>query len=385
MFFLKSIFRLREKAQIEPNEEGEMSFLDHLEDLRRTIIKMAITLIVSMLLCFSFAPKLMQILRGPVDKVWQTHEGEHLPSAVEVDDWVTAKSLANVLPALPETVRQQLRKEYSEKVLSLIDLVPILKASELLPSGKRENFIRDSLAGDTEKQELAITLHEEGAKLRDEKSGESLQLMGSFHPAETFMLSISLAFFGGIIVSFPLLMYFLLQFIVPGLHGHEKRLLYKSVAWGFGLFLGGCAFAYFLVLPRVLSFFYSYSLSMGIGNDWRIGYYISFTLKLVCVFGAVFELPVLVIPFVKLGVLSYDFMKRTRSYALIVCFVIALILAPAPDPGTMIIMAMPMYALYELCILYAWYDKRNRLRKQGEELAEADLNEDSDTENKEKA
>lgn len=167
------------------------------------------------------------------------------------------------------------------------------------------------------------------------------------------MLSLSLAFFCGLIVSFPVMMYFLLRFVVPGLLEHERRLVYKCLFWGFLLFLGGCAFSYFLVLPRVLSFFFNYSQDMGIANDWRIGYYLTFAAKLILVFGVVFELPVIVVPLIRLGVLRYETMKRTRAYALVACLSLALILAPAPDPGTMLIMALPMYLLYELCILFA--------------------------------
>ncbi len=375
MIFLKSIFRLREKAQIENSETDDMTILDHLEDLRHTIIRIAITLILSMLICFSFAPSFMEILRGPVDAVWQRYESDHLPSTVDVDDWVEAKHLASLLPPLTDQARTLLLAEQQDAVRRLYPLVPILNAASLLDEGKKETFIRNCLDGQQEQAELALSLIESGAVLRNPRGREALQLMGAFHPAEAFMLSLTLSFFGGIILAFPLLMYFILQFIVPGLHKHEKRLLYKSVFWGFGLFIAGCSFAYFIVLPRVLSFFYSYSLSLGISNDWRIGDYISFAIKLVCVFGAVFELPVLVIPFVKLGVLSYDLMKRTRAYALIACLFIALLLAPAPDPGTMLIMATPMYLLYELCILYAWYDQR---RRQREASAQPDEEEDSD-------
>ncbi len=341
------------------NPAGEMPFLDHLEDLRRTIIRMGITLVASMCLCFSFAPTMMSLLRQPVDRVWEHYEGQHLPGHIDTDDWIAAKSLANVRRGLDARACRELEERFSPEVRELAEAVPLLHAASLLPEREREDYLRAACdAGRT--RELALELNESGALLREGQGREALKLMGAFQPGEAFMLSLSLSFFGGIIVAFPLLMYFLLQFIVPGLLENERRLLYKSVAFGFGLFIAGCAFAYFAVLPRVLSFFYSYSLDMGIANDWRIGYYLAFAAKLVFVFGIVFELPVIIIPLVKLGILNYARMKKSRSYALIGCMVAALILAPAPDPGTMLIMALPMYALYELCILYAWRDARRQ-------------------------
>lgn len=370
VFWLKPIFKLRDSALGVQEAVDGMTFVDHLDDLRSTIIKMAVTMLVSMMLCFGFAPQFMAILRGPVDQVWDRYETEHLPAAVTTDDWIEAKSLAGVTQTLTELDRQHLEAQYSPEVLSLAKLVPFIHASSILPEGKQMSFIDESSLS-VESKELCHELISSGAMLRDGKGREALKLMGAFQPGEAFMLSLSLSFFGGVIISCPLLMYFLLNFIAPGLHKNERKLLYKCVFFGFGLFLAGCCFAYFAVLPRVLSFFYSYSLELGIENDWRIGYYISFAAKLVFVFGVVFEIPVIVTPFIKLGLLNYDLMKRTRSYALIACLFIAILLAPAPDPGTMLIMAAPMYLLYEACIIYAYFDQRRRKRVDKEDADKA--------------
>ncbi len=382
MFSLQHLFRLRENMQVAPpdaTEEG-MPFLDHLEDLRRTIIHMGITIMISMCLCFGFAPAMMEVLKQPVDRVWAEYESGHLPHGVEAQDWLKAKSLASVRSMMPqEADRVAFTQRFSPAVQELADMVPLLHAASILPRAEQENYLITASEGQPEQQKLLLALYNSGAELREGQGREALKLMGAFQPGEAFMLSLSLSFFGGLIVSFPLLMYFMLRFIIPGLLEHERRLLYKCVAAGFGLFLAGVSFAYFAVLPRVLSFFYSYSLDMGIANDWRIGYYLTFAAKLVFIFGIVFELPVIIMPLVKLGVLTYDRMRRTRAYALIGCLTAALFLAPAPDPGTMLIMAAPMYGLYELCIFFAWLDARKAARRAAEEAEEesADPGEES--------
>ncbi len=361
LFSLQHLFRLRENMQVAPpsGSDSNIPFLDHLEDLRRTIIHMGITLIISMCLCFGFAPAMMEVLRQPVDRVWENYESGHLPTGVSAGDWLNAKSLAAVRAMLPqEEARQTLTARFTPAVRELAELVPLLHAASLLPETEREAYLYAATEEAPEKQQLLLALHRSGAELREGQGREALKLMGAFQPGEAFMLSLSLSFFGGLIISFPLLMYFMLRFIIPGLLENERRLLYKCVAAGFGLFLAGVSFAYFAVLPRVLSFFYSYSLDMGIANDWRIGYYLTFAAKLVFIFGIVFELPVIIMPLVKLGILTYERMRRTRAYALIGCLTAALFLAPAPDPGTMLIMAAPMYVLYELCIVFAWRDAR---------------------------
>jgi sec-independent protein translocase protein TatC len=134
-------------------------------------------------------------------------------------------------------------------------------------------------------------------------------------------------------------------------------------------------FAYFAVLPRALTFFYEWSGSLGVSNDWRIGEYISFATQFTLLFGVAFELPVVVMVFVKLGLLTYETMIRTRSYAIVAIFVTAAILTPTPDIFTLLLMAAPMIILYEICIWLAWLDRRkNRIREEEEarERAERD-------------
>ena len=361
MFWLRQIFRVRERRQDHERAgaDAEMSIIDHLEALRSTIIRMALTLLAAMVLCFGFSGTVMSVLRQPVESVWAGHERRHLPDGISAADWIAAKSLAALRPDLPPAARAPLEQHFTPEARQLADIVPLLHAAALLPAEQQAAYLSSSAADDTQR-ELARALHAAGAELKEGQGRAALKLMGAFRPGEAFMLSLQLSFFCGLILSFPLQMYFLLQFIVPGLLEHEKRLLYKSVAFGVTLFLAGSAFAYFAVLPRVLSFFYDYSLGMGIENDWRIGYYLTFAAKLIFVFGAVFELPVIVVPLIKLGILNYERMKVTRGYALIACFAAALFLAPAPDPATMFIMALPMYALYELCIIFARLEQSKR-------------------------
>jgi sec-independent protein translocase protein TatC len=89
-------------------------------------------------------------------------------------------------------------------------------------------------------------------------------------------------------------------------------------------------------------------------------------------FGLGFELPVVVMPLVKLGVLSYDIMKRTRRYAIVAICILAAFITPTPDVPTMLLMAVPMYLLYELCIVLAWREQRKQQREAAEELEQID-------------
>lgn len=345
MSFLKSMIEARQK-----DGHAEMSFLEHLEELRRTLVSMGAVALLAMLVCFGFTSSLLGLLRYPVEQIWLEHERQHLPPDVSAQDWVTAKELQAARVGLPPELRDDLERRFSSTVLSLADALDYLRAAATLPPEQQSDFLQRS---DAEPLRLSRALHAAGADLHVGQGSSEPRLMGAFQPGEAFLLSVQLAFFGGVILASPILLYLALRFILPGLLEHEKRVLFCSLGWGVFLFLSGCAFAYWAVLPRVLAFFYEYSWSLGIANDWRIGYYLSFAVKLILVFGLIFELPVVLYPLMRFGILTRQRMRFMRPYMLVGSFAAALLLAPAPDPGTMLLMALPLYLLYELCLLFA--------------------------------
>ena len=124
------------------------------------------------------------------------------------------------------------------------------------------------------------------------------------------------------------------------------------------------------MLPNVLTFFYEWGKSMGISNDWRIGYYISFATTFVLIFGLAFELPVVVMTLVKIGLLSHSMMRETRSYAILAIFVIAALITPTPDMMTLSLLAVPMVILYEICIWLSYFHEKKVQKLEEEEEKE---------------
>lgn len=370
MFLLKKIFQLRDHV----SSDQDKPFLEHLEDLRSVIFRVVITLIVAMLVCFSFQEKLMDVLRRPVEQVWMSHLLDKLPQAnidssvraVNVDTWERAKAVEHAVLGQDAGTREVFYQALGDDNLRFhAQSVGLLRAALALPKDKQEGFV-SALTGTEELKAQVEALIKTAPSPEIDNRG-NLRLMSALKPTETFMLSMKLSFFAGIVISFPLLMMFIMQFILPGMHDNEKRVLWPSLAIGFGLFLGGVLFAYYAVLPRALSFFYEWGGKLGVSNDWRIGEYISFATQFTLLFGLSFELPVVVMVLVKLNLLTYEMMARTRSYAIVAIFVAAMILTPTPDALTMTLMAGPMVILYEICIWLAWFDARKARRAEAEE------------------
>jgi sec-independent protein translocase protein TatC len=366
MYLLKKVIQLREKA----HPDHEKPFLEHLEDLRVMITRIVITLLVSMIVCFTYHKELMAFFRKPVDEVMLRQLEATLPDDAPMpltpDLWKEALKIEHSAAGLsPEQREVFFRYVKDDRLIFHAKSVALLRAATTLPEGLRENFV-NSLSEDADLKKQVKSLIKSKPKTDNQSQG-NLNMMSALKPTEGFMLSMKLSFVAGIVISFPLLLLFILQFVLPGLHSHEKRVMWPAMSIGFGLFLLGAAFAYYLVLPKALMFFYTWSGGMGISNDWRIGEYISFATQFTLLFGASFELPVVVMVFVKLGLLGYEGMSRTRSYAILAIFIAAAILTPTPDIPTMMLMATPMVVLYEICIWLAYFDrKKAKIREETE-------------------
>ncbi|CAN5486538.1 twin-arginine translocase subunit TatC [soil metagenome] len=180
---------------------------------------------------------------------------------------------------------------------------------------------------------------------------------------DPLLIAIELSFYCGLIFSFPFIIFFLAEFILPALTPKEKRMLYPASAASMGMFLLGAAFAYFVVLPQGLKYFFNYSKSLNFAPQWTVHEYFSFATQFVLSFGLAFELPLGVLILVKLGILSHATLQKTRSFAIVIILFLSAIIMPAPDVFSMLVMAVPMYILYEGCIWIAWYMERRERRQ----------------------
>jgi sec-independent protein translocase protein TatC len=184
----------------------------------------------------------------------------------------------------------------------------------------------------------------------------------NFGVADPLTIAIELAFYAGLVLAFPFLTFFLAEFILPGLKPSEKRMLYPAAGVSLGLFLGGVLFAYFLVLPPVLDYFFNYSQSLNWHPQWSVRQYFSFTTQFIISFGLAFELPLGVLLLVKLNILNVEILQRTRAFAVVVILFLAAIITPTTDVFTLLLMAGPMYILYEACIIVARLMERKARR-----------------------
>jgi sec-independent protein translocase protein TatC len=185
----------------------------------------------------------------------------------------------------------------------------------------------------------------------------------NFGVADPLTIAIELSFYAGLVMAFPFLVLFLGEFVLPALTQKERRMLYPAAAVSFALFTAGVLFAYCWVLPPTLDYFFNYSRWLNWRPQWSVREYFSFTTQFVVSFGLAFELPLAVLLLVKLEILSYAVLQNTRAFAVVTTLSLAAVITPTTDIVTMLLMAGPMYLLYEGCILIAWLMER-KVRRQ---------------------
>lgn len=168
---------------------------------------------------------------------------------------------------------------------------------------------------------------------------------------EMFFIYLKTAFVSGILLVSPYIFYQLWLFIAPGLYKNEKKYVIPFVIFSTVLFAVGSLFGYFVVFPFGFKFF------MGFANEYiqalpSVKQYFSFAIKLLFAFGIIFELPVVTFFLARMGLVTSDFLRKKRKYAILLTFVIGAILTP-PDVITQCMMAGPLIVLYEISIFIA--------------------------------
>jgi len=166
-----------------------------------------------------------------------------------------------------------------------------------------------------------------------------------------FLVPMKVTLLLAFILSLPWVFYQLWAFVAPGLYAHEKRLVLPLVISSSLLFIGGVAFCYFFVFGRVFHFIGEFAPS-SIAVTPDIENYLDFVMSMCLAFGATFEVPVVVIILVRMGIVSIEKLKAIRSYVVVGAFVIAAIVTP-PDVVSQLALAIPMCLLYELGLLAA--------------------------------
>jgi sec-independent protein translocase protein TatC len=303
-----------------------------LEDLRWVLVKTATALFLGMLVCLLGTNYVVAILKWPLERAGLVRTA-----------WVGAETPAKkVGVALGNQVLYTFKVatnkvggfDLGTNLVAVLEFVPMQVSTQTV---------------------LALQLTRNPVVEKELNKGPSLYWLG---PAAPFISSLHIAFFGGIVLVAPLLFYFIGQYVLPALKWKEKKYLLRAFAIGTALFMIGVSFCYFLIAPLALRAAEQYSLWMGMEVPrWEAGLYFSFIVKFMLGMGLGFEMPVVILALVKIGILDYKKLAGFRRYMIVVNLILGALLT-TPEVLTQVLMFIPLQLLYELSIWIAWYWER---------------------------
>lgn len=269
-----------------PGEEKEMSFWEHLDELRGTLWRIIIAVILTSILAFVFKEVLFdQILLAPKSKDFITYR-----LLCHLGEWLNMPSLC-------------------------ID-----------PS--RFNLININLAGQ-------------------------------------FMSHMNISMVAGLMLALPYILWELWRFIKPGLTSTEIRHSRGIVSITTILFLTGASFSYFIVAPLMINFLGGYEVSASVANQISLTSYVSSITLMTLLMGLLFELPVIVLFLTRIGLLTPGFLRKYRKHTAIAILIIAGVITPSPDIFSQLVVAIPLYALFELSLVISTRSHRKRQNPAG--------------------
>jgi len=318
-----------EVAEVYEDEGGGpiKSFLEHLEDLRWTLIRCAIAIALGIITCLSAGNFIIRLLTIPLERAQMAKTSSESKVIISIG--------TNILARLPAKEFPLTLNVTNRDVVYRLTPVEIGTNSVL------------ALVADTNPPPSMLY--------------NMPMMLKTYSPGGGFTIAVQLAIFGGLTISAPFVLLFLGQFILPAMHIHEKRFLYRVSGFASVLFFAGIAFCYFVMLPITLSTTAAFSNWLGFGADeWRADEFISFCCWFLLGMGISFQLPLVLLTLVKIGLLDVAGLSRYRSYFYVGILIIAGFVTPDGNPVTMLIMAAPLMVLYEMTVVIAWFWARQK-------------------------
>lgn len=335
-----------------------MSFLEHLDELRRRLVNSAIIIVIAFSVCWVFSDKIYNFLSVPIRRALSEAERRELPvqgmtgeekilplSALKPGDkgrYVFDRSTKlGVSVVQPGTSVQAIVGSDFQGVSGLFTAEPILTSNAVIPAGVRlpVDLLADPTAAQGGDERLIVTT-----------------------AVESFTLYVTVSMYAAIALSVPFLLWQLWAFISPALYRHERSYVTPFIALSTISFVIGAAFAYYVLFPPAIRYL------LGLGEDFRLllraSDYFDFITIIMLAMGLIFQMPAVAYVLARIGIISAGLLIRTWKIAIVVILLVAAVVSPTGDIPNMMLFAAPMMALYIVSIFIAWFFGRRRRTEQ---------------------
>jgi sec-independent protein translocase protein TatC len=334
-------------------DDSTMTFGEHLEALRMHLFKAVLGLAVAVVGTLWFGDRIVDIIRRPLDaalKQYKLYDPEEVSGF-----WNEIDALFKRAPATADgTESGEEKKPASVPAASGTILVQV-KPSEFLHLLHRADPARYPVP-QIQKDEKAMPLALSAKEFREfEQTTEASNHPITLNVQEAFMMYLKVAIVSGFIIASPWIFWQMWQFVAAGLYRHERRYVHIYFPMSIGLFLTGVLFAFYLALPLVLRFLLGFNRLLGVVPQIRLSEWVSFVILLPVMFGLSFQLPLVMLFLERIGIFKISDYRARRRLAIFGMAVIAMVLNPAADLATMLLMFFPLVILYEFgIVLCGW-------------------------------
>jgi len=333
---------------------GQMSFLEHLDELRKRLVNSVIIVIVAFVICFYFSDRIFDFLSVPIRRALSEAERRELPiKGLTGDEKILPLSnltegstglyvfdrstkLGPSVIAAGTSVDAIVGKD-AEGAVGLFTNEPIVTNNGLIPRGVR--------------LPVALTPDAQYEPTADER------LIVTTAP-ESFTLYVTVSLYAAIALSIPLLLLQVWGFISPALYKHERAYVTPFILLSSTSFILGAAFAYYILFPPAVRYL------LSLGEDFRLLLratdYFDFITLIMLAMGVIFQMPAITYVLARIGLISAGMLVRSWKIAIVVILIVAAVVSPTGDIPNMMLFAAPMMALYVVSVLIAWFFGRKR-------------------------
>ena len=348
----------------ELDAQGQMSFLEHLDELHRRLVNSFIIVVLAFILCWFVSDYIYDFLSAPIRRALSEAARRELPEkGLTGSERVTALSelkpgdagryvfdrptkIGIAVVAAGATVDSIVVQDPDGK-LGLFTNEPLYTTNAIIPKGVRLPVeFRDNTAV--------------GSRSDDER----LIVTTAF---ESFTLYMTVSLYAAIAISVPMLLWQIWGFISPGLYKHERAYVWPFVFLSSISFVGGAAFAYYILFPPAARYL------LGLGSEFQLllkaSDFLDFITLIMLAMGIIFQMPAITYVLARIGLVTAGFLVRSWKVSLIVILIVAAVVSPTSDIPNMMLFAAPMIGLYIVSIFIAWIFGRKRKTDKEFEMA----------------
>ncbi len=326
-------------------DDGSMSFGEHIEELRKHLVRAGLGVVVAMCFTAFFANHVVRWITAPLEGKLKEYHAKKLER--------TGAEYAKAQESLGVDARDRI-----ELTLALTaDTVRTLALA--LGAKPPENAPALAVPAEVESLKIVPLLARQLAEVNQPWNIKTLSAQ------EPMVMYFKVALGAALVLACPWVFHQLYSFIAVGLYAHERRFFSLTVPFAVGLFLAGVAFCWFVMMPVMAKFLLSVNEWMGLDPDIRLNEWVGFCITLMLVFGVAFQMPLLMVIAERVGLVTYELLCEKRRIAFFGIVIFSALATPTPDPLNQAMLALPLYGLYELGLLVLKLIRKRRLFSSG--------------------